>query len=60
VRGDGMWDAPYLRYVSWFPVPVQRILFGAPAALQLVSPLRRPFLPAFLGECLIIAAVKRR
>jgi SAM-dependent methyltransferase len=60
VRGDGMWDAPYVREARWFPVPLQRILFGAPAALQLVSPLRRPFLPAFLGECLIVAAVKRR
>jgi SAM-dependent methyltransferase len=55
VRGDGMWDAPYVRSL---PVAVQRILFGAPAALQMVSPLRRPFLPAFLGECLIFACVK--
>jgi SAM-dependent methyltransferase len=55
VRGDGMWDAPYLPLL---PVALQRILFGAPAAVQLVSPLRRPFLPAFLGECLIFAGVK--
>jgi SAM-dependent methyltransferase len=55
VRGDGMWDAPY---VPWLPLALQRVLFGAPAALQLVSPLRRPFLPSFLGECLIVAALK--
>jgi SAM-dependent methyltransferase len=53
VRGDGMWDPPY---VPLLPQAVQRVLFGAPAALQLVSPLRRPFLPAALGECLIVAA----
>ncbi len=56
VRGDGMWDPPY---VGVLPRAWQRILFGAPAALQLISPLRRPFLPGVLGECLIVAAVKR-
>jgi SAM-dependent methyltransferase len=56
VRGDGMWDAPY---VSILPTAWQRVLFGAPAAIQLASPLRRPFLPPFLGECLIVATTKR-
>jgi len=53
VRGDGMWDAPY---VGLIPTALQRPLFGAPAALQLASPIARPFLPGALGECLIIAA----
>ncbi len=53
VRGDGMWDPPY---IGLLPRSWQRVLFGAPAALQLISPLSRPFLPAVLGECLIIAA----
>ena len=53
VRGDGMWDPPY---VPLLPFQLQRALFGAPAALQLASPLKRPFLPAALGECLIVAA----
>jgi SAM-dependent methyltransferase len=53
VRGDGMWDAPYTRGL---PTALQRALFGAPAALQLASPIARPFLPPVLGECLIVAA----
>ena len=57
VRGDGMWDPPYVGVV---PHAWQRVFFGAPAALQLASPLRRPFLPATLGECLIVAATKPR
>lgn len=55
VRGDGMWDPPY---VPVLPQSLQRVLFGAPAALQVVSPLGRPFLPSALGECLIIAATR--
>jgi SAM-dependent methyltransferase len=55
VRGDGMWDPPYVRRL---PVAIQRVLFGAPAGLQLISPLARPFLPAALGECLIVAAAR--
>ncbi len=55
VRGDGMWDAPYIPLV---PTSWQRAIFGAPAALQMISPLRRPFLPSPLGECLIVAAVR--
>src|SRR5262249_33573296 len=55
VRGDGMWDAPYVRFL---PTGLQRVLFGAPAALQVIWP-ARPFLPAALGECLIVTARKR-
>ena len=57
VRGDGMWGAPYVRLL---PRACQQVLFGAPAALQLISPLKRPFLPGALGECLIIAAQKKQ
>ena len=52
-RGDGMWDAPYVRFV---PRPLQRFVFGLPAAVQLLSPIARPFLPPALGECLILRA----
>ncbi len=55
VRGDGLWDAPY---VGIIPVALQRVVFGAPAALQVAWPVGRPFLPAALGECLIITARK--
>ncbi|MBI3781903.1 MAG: class I SAM-dependent methyltransferase [Deltaproteobacteria bacterium] len=55
VRGDGLWDAPY---VKWIPVALQRALFGAPAALQVFSPLALTFLPASWGECLIVTARK--
>jgi SAM-dependent methyltransferase len=51
VRGDGMWDPPY---VPLLPVGMQRVLFGAPAGVQIALPLRRPFLPSALGECLIV------
>lgn len=51
--GDGMWDPPYLPFV---PTLLQRALFGAPAALQVFSPVARPFLPPVLGECLILIA----
>lgn len=57
VRGDGLWDAPY---VPLLPAALQRVVFGAPAALQVFSPLARPFLPAVMGECLIITAEKPR
>ncbi len=57
VRGDGMWDAPY---VGIIPAAVQRLLFGAPAALQVAWPVGRPFLPAALGECLVITTRKPR
>jgi len=55
IRGDGMWDTPYVR---WLPAATQRPIFGAPAALQIMSPIAQPFLPASFGECLIIAAEK--
>jgi SAM-dependent methyltransferase len=50
VRGDGMWDPPYVRFL---PVGLQRVIFGAPAGVQLLAPFR-PFLPSALGECLIV------
>lgn len=53
VRGDGMWDAPY---VPLLPVALQRVVFGAPAALQVFFPVSRPFLPPVLGECLVVTA----
>lgn len=53
VRGDGMWDPPY---VPGIPTFLQRAAFGAPAAFQVYSPVARPFLPPFLGECLVIQA----
>jgi SAM-dependent methyltransferase len=56
VRGDGLWDPPY---VPLLPAAVQRLLFGAPALLQILSPLARPFLPAVFGECLVIQARRR-
>jgi SAM-dependent methyltransferase len=51
VRGDGMWDPPY---VPLLPVGLQRVLFGAPAGVQILLPLRKPYLPPALGECLIV------
>ncbi|MFQ5667113.1 MAG: class I SAM-dependent methyltransferase [Candidatus Binatia bacterium] len=56
VHGDGLWDAPY---VGIIPTTLQRALFGAPAAVQVFWPSARPFLPAALGECLIVTARKR-
>jgi len=54
-HGDGLWDAPYVRFL---PTAVQRVLFGAPAALQVFWPAARAFLPAALGECLVVTARK--
>ena len=56
VRGDGMWDPPYVRFL---PTVLQRVLFGIPAALQILSPGARPWLPPVLGECLILRARRR-
>jgi SAM-dependent methyltransferase len=55
IRGDGLWDAPYVR---WLPAGAQRPLFGLPAGMQVFCPIAQPFLPARFGECLIIAAEK--
>jgi SAM-dependent methyltransferase len=55
VCGDGLWDVPYVAHV---PAGVQRALFGVPGALQAWWPTARPFLPAAVGECLIITARK--
>jgi SAM-dependent methyltransferase len=54
-RGDGLWDPPYVRFL---PTAVQRVLFGAPAALQVFWPTARAFLPPALGECLVVTARK--
>jgi hypothetical protein len=35
---------------------MQKVAFGAPAGLQVFSPVARPFLPPALGECLVIQA----
>jgi len=56
VHGDGLWDPPY---VSMVPTALQRVVFGAPAALQVLWPTARPLLPARWGECLIVTACKR-
>jgi SAM-dependent methyltransferase len=56
VHGDGLWDPPYVRFV---PTVLQRAFFGAPAAVQVFWPAARPFLPAALGECLIVTARRR-
>jgi len=55
VRGDGLWDAPYVRFI---PTVVQRALFGAPAAIQVFWPFGQLFLPADMSENLIITACK--
>ena len=55
VRGDGLWDSPYIPSV---PAQLQHFLFGLPAALQVLSPIARPVLPPSMAECLIIAAEK--
>ncbi len=52
-RGDGLWDAPYVRFI---PTTLQRCIFGAPAALQVFWPGNRAFLPAGISECLIVTA----
>jgi len=53
--GDGLWDPPY---VGFLPTGVQRAVFGVPGALQAWWPSARPFLPAAVGECLVIIARK--
>lgn len=55
VHSDGLWDAPYVRFL---PTVVQRLLFGLPAAVQVFWPGRRLLLPAGSGECLIVTARK--
>lgn len=51
VFGDGMWDVPY---VPLIPARLQLLLFGLPAALQVVSSV--PFVPVKLSESLILVA----
>lgn len=51
VFSDGFWDAPY---VSWLPVSIQRILFGAPGGLQAIF--GWSVLPLRMGESMIVIA----
>jgi len=53
VRGDGMWDVPYLPVLPAF---LQKLIFFPPAALQLTT--GKAFLPTIFGECLIVVARK--
>ena len=55
VCGDGLWDPPY---VGLLPTGLQRAIFAVPGALQALWPGARPFLPAAVGECLVIIARK--
>jgi SAM-dependent methyltransferase len=54
-HGDGWWDPPYVRFL---PTAAQRVLFGAPAAVQVFWPSARAFLPPAWGECLVVTARK--
>lgn len=51
--GDGLWDVPYLPLL---PTALQRVLFGAPAAFQVIT--RQTWMPVSLGESLIMVARK--
>jgi SAM-dependent methyltransferase len=53
VFSDGFWDAPY---VSWLPVKLQKLLFGAPGGLQAI--LGWGMIPLRMGESLIVLARK--
>jgi len=53
VFSDGFWDAPY---VSWLPVKLQKLLFGAPGGLQAI--LGWSMIPLRMGESLIVLARK--
>lgn len=54
VKGDWLWDVPYLNYVPDF---IQKLIFFPPAFIQVLF--NKIFLPTFFGECLIISAVKK-
>lgn len=54
IRGDGMWDVPYLPAV---PNILQKLFFFPPAAVQVIT--ATAFLPTRLGECLIVIARKQ-
>ena len=51
--GDGLWDVPYL---PWIPTSPQRVFFGLPAALQVVT--GTAWMPVSLGESVIVIARK--
>lgn len=54
VRGDGMWDVPYLPSV---PIVLQKLIFLPPTVPQFI--MGKAFLPTKLGECLIVVAYKK-
>lgn len=49
--GDGLWDVPYLPLI---PPRLQLLIFGLPAALQVVTSV--PFVPVRFSESLILVA----
>jgi SAM-dependent methyltransferase len=51
--GDGLWDVPYLPLI---PAPVQRVFFGLPALLQVLTV--GTWMPLKLGESLLVIAYK--
>ncbi len=51
--GDGLWDVPYLPVI---PTALQRVVFGLPAALQVVT--GTAWMPVALGESVIVVARK--
>lgn len=51
--GDGLWDVPYLPVI---PTTLQRMVFGLPAALQVVT--GTAWMPVALGESVIVVARK--
>ena len=53
VFSDGFWDAPY---VSWLPISIQRILFGAPGGLQAIF--GWSVIPLRMGESMIVIAYR--
>jgi SAM-dependent methyltransferase len=53
IFSDGLWDAPY---IPWIPVPIQKVLFGAPGGLQAI--LGWSIIPLRMGESLIVLADK--
>jgi len=51
VRGDGVWDTPYLRYL---PEPMQAAVCDATLAAATVLPVARGLFPTRAGESLIL------
>jgi SAM-dependent methyltransferase len=53
IFSDGFWDAPYIPAI---PIPLQKLIFGAPGGLQAI--LGWSIIPLRMGESLIILADK--